>query len=233
MSRGVDLDVTAIKPAQDAHALLPLVDRALAQAGYDKLSSIDEIKLDLLAEWLHEGERCVALTQTRGEWQYLYDTAFSSAELADPLSAAIPGSLVLQFNLQEGTDFTFRALKAGTPLAEFSRSPQHFEWRPGHDMKKVGPWSLASPLALSELLRVPVARLQALIAAFSSGEKGERVGQGPRVRHVGGVQDAVQDFAEALDMPHVYRFFEGWMKSDLDWVEDEVVTVHAYRRRGS
>jgi len=231
MSRGVDLDVIAIKPAQEATVLLPLVDKALAQAGYDKLSSIDEIKLDLLNEWLHDGERCVALTQTRGGWQYLYDTTFSTAELAGPLSRQLPASLVLQMNLQEQTDFTLRVLQGGEALAEVSRGADFFARPQEHDRTSVRAWDSAQAPALAALLKVDAPELAASVALIAKGEKGERTGKGPRVHYAGGVQDAVQEFAAALGMPHVYRFFEGWMKSDLDWAEDEVVTVHAYRRR--
>ncbi|HYF51769.1 MAG TPA: hypothetical protein VEJ63_20300 [Planctomycetota bacterium] len=231
MSRGVDLDVTAIRPAHDPEALLSLVDCALDAIGFEKLPSIEALRLDFLTEWLKEGDRCVALTQTRNGWQYLYDTTFSTAELANAVSAGLRDTLVLQFNLQEETDFTFRVVKGGTALMEFSRGAEHFGWTGAAG--KASSWDATRAETIAGVLGASAKALAAPLEKIKAGQKGERVGKGPRVRYVGGVQDGVQEFAAALGMPHLYRFFEGWMKSDLDWEEDEVNTVRAYRRRGS
>jgi hypothetical protein len=235
MSRGVDLDVIALSPAPDETALRLAIDGALKDAGCAKLGSIEEIRLDLLNEWLMPGERCVAITEVRNGWQFLYDTDFSVSSLSDAVARALPETLLLHFNLQEETDFTLRILRGNRVIQEYSNEPASFNW--GRCLGKSEALNLARHDAalIAETAGKPdlAAAIDAHFAVIRSKQKGERVGSGPRSRYKGGAQDAVQSLAKDLGMPRLYRFFEGWMKSDLDWDEDEVQTVLAYRSEKS
>jgi hypothetical protein len=87
--------------------------------------------------------------------------------------------------------------------------------------------------ALAAALNCPqkAALLEDCFTTISAKIPGEKAGT--RGRHRGGVYDAVQAIAAHAGMPRLYRFFEGWMKSDLDWDEDNVEIVKAYRRNNA
>jgi hypothetical protein len=235
ISRGTDIDAIALYPPPEPAALKAALEGALRAQHFDPLLSIDALRMDALLEWCEPGERCVAVTLPRSSddaktatpraWQLLYDTEFNSAQLALALSAALPGSTALYFNLQEGADGTVAAFRDGKTQALFCA-----------DMKLVNalPPSSAPRASAAEFAKaLPVAceltALEKALALLAERQPGERVKKmGPRV---GGSGDALQALAHALGCPHLYRFFEGWMKSDLDWDEDDVETVLAFRRK--
>ena len=232
MSRGVDLDVIGLFPIPPLDALRAALDGVAQDAGLRALASIDEIKLDLLAEWLMPGERCIALTEEQNGWQLVYDTDFSHAALADGLSRALPETLLVQINLQEEVGLTLRVLKKDTALHEYSNAPAHFNW--GRCLGKAEALRLErpDPAGLAEAVGggVRAAALAGHLEIIRAKTRGEPAGT--RGRFAGGVRDSVQALAVELGMPRLYRFFEGWMKSDLDWDEDNVLDVRPYRKAG-
>jgi hypothetical protein len=72
------------------------------------------------------------------------------------------------------------------------------------------------------------AALQDLFQTIAAKIPGEAAGT--RGRKKGGVYDAVQGIGTIAGLPRLFRFFEGWMKSNLDWDEDKVANVLAFRR---
>jgi hypothetical protein len=230
MSRGVDVDVICLSPAPDAAALREAIDGVLAADHLKRLKSIDDLLLDELMEWILPGQRCVAITEVRNDWQYLYDSTFNVAMLADGLSRALPESTLIQFNLQEETDLTLRVLKKDAVLFEYSNAPSFFNW--GRCIGKSEATTLAR-IDLSSFIEacgrpMDKAVLADCFQVFAAKTLGEV--SGPKKRHKDGVYDAMQTLAQQMNMPRLYRFFEGWMKSDLDWDEDDVIDVLAYRQ---
>jgi hypothetical protein len=229
-ARGVDLDVIALSPPPAPDALQKTIDSAIIEAGFTRLNGIDEIHLDIMAEWLVPGERCVAVSQPRGAWQLVYDTQFNIAAVADALSRELPGITVVQFNLQERVDLTMRVLKNGSAVYEYSNAPSFFNW--GRCVGKSEAPLLARPdaAALATALDIlhKASALEPMLAIVKDKKLGER--SGAMGAYCGGVMDAVQAIASEAGMPKLYRFFEGWMKSDLDWEEDGVREVRAFRQ---
>jgi hypothetical protein len=232
-NRGVDLDAIAITPLLPLEALIAAADSTLDEQKFEKLASIDAILMDELMEWLLPGERCVALTEPQGDYRIVYDTTFSHGALADGLAKVLPEALIVQFNVQEQVDFTLRILRGERTLYEYSNAPSFFKW--GRCLAKNEVPQLARPetAALAAALNCPqkAALLEDCFTTISAKIPGEK--SGTRGRHRGGVYDAVQAIAAHAGMPRLYRFFEGWMKSDLDWDEDNVEIVKAYRRNNA
>ena len=245
--RAVDLDAIAIAPAPEIVALSGAIADAAVERGFKRLESIDAILLDTLMEWHVDGERCIAIsgaglsartnpadsvragTEARTTYRIVYDTHFSHAALADAIARALPEQLVMQFNLQEQVDFTLRILRGERTLYEYSNAPSFFNW--GRCIGHAEPAQLARPetAALAAAIGHPEkeAALQDLFQTISAKVPGESAGT--RGRKKGGVYDAVQALAGHAGLPRLYRFFEGWMKSSLDWDEDDVETVLAFR----
>jgi hypothetical protein len=173
----------------------------------------------------------VGITEPQKDFRIVYDTTFSHAALADALTRALPETLIVQFNVQEQVDFTLRVLRGSRTLYEYSNAPSFFSW--GRCLAKSEAPQLARPetQALAAALNVPgkAAALEDCFTTISAKIAGEK--SGTRGRHRGGVYDAVQTVASLAAMPRLYRFFEGWMKSDLDWDEDNVEIVNAYRAK--
>jgi hypothetical protein len=232
MNRGVDLDAIAISPVPDLAELASANNASAEERGFKKLASINDVLLDTLMEWHIDGERCIALSEPRGAWRIVYDTQFSHSALADTIAREIPDALVLQFNLQEQVDFTLRALRGERTLYEYSNAPSFFNW--GRCLANSEPSQLARPecAALAATIGKPecAAALQDVFQTITNKIPGEAAGTRGRKR--GGVYDAAQAIAAHAGLPRLYRFFEGWMKSDLDWVEDNIETVLAFRRSG-
>lgn len=229
MSRGVDVDVICFSPAPAAQALRESLDGSMSASGLSRLNSIDDLLLDELMEWILPGQRCVAITEDRGGWQFLYDTEFNKAALADALSIALPDCAIVQFNLQEETDLTLRVLRGGAAVFEYSNAPSFFNWGRCIGMNEAVNLARTDVPALVEALDRPLDKtlLGASFQTISAKTLGDATG--PRKKHKNGVYDAMQDIAREMGMPRLYRFFEGWMKSDLDWDEDAVEEVLAYR----
>jgi len=231
MSRGVDLDAIAISPAPELERLTGAISEAAGDSGFAPLESIDAVLLDMLLEWHIDGERCIAVTNPKGAWRIIYDTHFSHGALADALARALPDALVMQFNLQEQVDLTLRLLRGERTLYEYSNAAEFFKW--GRCLGKAEPMQLARPetAALAAAISHPEAEsaLQDLFQTISAKIPGEAAGT--RGRKKGGVYDAVQALGTHAGLPRLYRFFEGWMKSSLDWDEDDVATVLAFRRK--
>jgi hypothetical protein len=230
--RGVDIDAIAIFPSPERAALEAAIRAGMNAHGFDSLASIDDVKLDALLEWCEPSERCVAITLPRTsdagsnarEWRLLYDTEFSSAQLAQVLSAAFPKSLIVYFNIQESTDATLALYRANAPLFVLSANAAAVE-----SLNAGGTKSDALTLSQSlpgDLLESELAPFLESIIARIAGEKIKP--HGPRS---GGVYDAMQSIARRAGMPKLYRFFEGWLRSDLDWDEDDVETVLAFRKK--
>jgi hypothetical protein len=179
---------------------------------------------------LMPGERCLAISRPRDRWQLVYDTNFSIAAAADLLSRELPSSTIAQFNLQEQVDLTIRVLKNGSALFEYSNEPGFFNW--GRCVGKSEMPLLSRPDASALVLALgisdPSLSLAPHMETIRQKTRGEPTGRMGTFR--GGVQDAVQSIAAIAGMPRLYRFFEGWMKSDLDWEEDGVLEVRAYRQ---
>lgn len=231
--RGVDLDCIAISPAPEIEALSAVIRGAASEQDFSALGSIDEVLLDILMEWHVEGERCIAITNPKGKFRIIYDTQFSQGALAAAIAREMPEHLVIQFNLQEQVDCTLRILRGERTLYEYSNAPQFFNW--GRCIGKEEPAQLARPelplLAESIGNRECVTALQELFQTIAAKIPGEAAGTRGRKR--GGVYDAVQALAGLAGLPRLYRFFEGWMKSNLDWDEDDVETVLAFRKSGT
>ena len=230
MSRGVDVDVVCLSPAPDADSRREAVDGVLSADNLKRLKSIDDLLLDELMEWILPGQRCIAITEVRNDWQFFYDSTFNTAMLADGLSRALPGSTVIQFNLQEETDLTLRVLRNDSVLFEYSNAPSFFNW--GRCIGKSEAATLAR-IDLPAFIEAVGRPLDSKVLAdcfevFAARTLGEV--SGPKKRHKDGVYDAMQLLAQQMRMPRLYRFFEGWMKSDLDWDEDDVEEVLAYRQ---
>lgn len=247
MSRGVDVDAICISPPLEPEELGAAAGDILSVAGYAPLASIAEVQLDTMLEWCVPGERCVAVTHAadvspasntqsdgtpaaRNAWQVVYDTQFSHAALADALSKAFPERLIVQFNLQEEVDLTLRVLQRDSTLYEFSNAPAFFNWGRCIAQKETPALARVDIPALVEALGRPLDAADAGKCFQTIGAKtlGERTR--PKGKHSGGVYDALQSLAGGMGMPRLYRFFEGWMKSDLDWDEDNVARVFAYRK---
>lgn len=232
-ARGVDVDAICVSPALQPEELGAAADEILSSAGYTRLASIDEIKLDTMLEWCVPGERCIAATEpfetSSASWQVIYDTQFSHGALADALSKAFPDRLIAQFNLQEEVDLTLRILQRDSTLYEFSNGPTFFNWGRCIAQKEIPGLARVDIAALVEALGRPVDASAAAkhFLTISAKTLGERTR--PKGKHTGGVYDAMQALAGEMGLPRLYRFFEGWMKSDLDWDEDNVAQVWAYR----
>lgn len=227
--RGVDLDAIALTPAPALDEIVAAVDGVLKDQKFKKLPSVDAILMDELMEWLIPGERCVAIAKPHGNYRVLYDTRFSQAAFADALAQALPETLIAQFNVQEQTDFSLRILRGPHVLYEYSNAPSFFNW--GRCLGKSEAVQLTRPetAALATVLDCAqyapeIERCFTTVSAKIVGEKSETRG-----RHRGGVFDAVQTIAGHAGMPRLFRFFEGWMKSGLDWDEDRIEIVNAYR----
>lgn len=228
-NRGVDVDVLCAIPAPPLEELSRIFDALLKPAGFARLKSVDELQLDALMEWHTPDERCIAVAQPAGDALLIYDSHFSHSALADALSRELPGTLLVQVNVQEASDVTLRLLRSDAVLLEYSNAPGFFNW--GRCIGKNEPVQLAR-LDAEQLLRAAERGGDAAVIAkclqmIASKNKGERRSNG---RYSGGVLDAVQEVAAQLKLPRLYRFFEGWMKSNLDWDEDAVRDVFAYRK---
>jgi hypothetical protein len=235
MSRGVDVDAICVSPPLEPDELGPAAGEILSAAGFAPLASIDEVLLDTMLEWCKPGERCIAATEpfeskTGAPWQILYDTQFSHAAFAEALSKAFPDRLIVQFNLQEEVDLTLRVLQRDAALYEFSNAPGFFNWGRCIAQKEIPGLARVDIAAFIESLGRPVnaaasAHCFQTITAKTLGERTR-----PKGKHTGGAYDAMQALAAEMGLPRLYRFFEGWMKSDLDWDEDNVAQVWAFRK---
>jgi hypothetical protein len=249
---GVDLDVLALHPPQPIDKIEAAVAALTAKDGFRRLATIDALKLDSLLEWCEPSERCIAVsaplssdppgrmfvsdpngTEVTKEgvdvpdprlWQLVYDTQFSSLKLAAALHAAFPEATILYFNLQEARDGTL-AIFRDDIRAGFSAEPSRVE---DFEALDLGP---IDTQLLKEFLPgdAPTVALRETIALLKARIAGERVKKmQPRT---GGAYDALQALAKLAGTPHLYRFFEGWMKSDLDWDEDKIAAVWAFTTR--
>lgn len=251
---GVDLDVLALHPQQPLEKIEAAVAAHITADGFRHLENIDAMKLDSLLEWCEESERCIAVsaplssdppgrmfvsdpngTEVTKEgvdvpdprlWQLVYDTQFSSLKLAAALHAAFPEATLLYFNLQEARDATL-AIFRDDIRAGFSAEPSRVE---DFDALELGP---VDTQLLKEFLPgdAPTVALRETLALLKARIPGERTSKmQPRS---GGAYDALQALAKLAGAPHLYRFFEGWMKSDLDWEEDKVAAVWAFTKRAN
>jgi hypothetical protein len=236
--RGVDLDAIVIHPPLAPEAIRPVVDAVMARENLRPLESIDAIQLDSLLEWCEPTERCVAVAHPASadengpQWQLVYDTRFCSLALTQALAAAFPQATIFYFNLQEDRDGTLAIFRNGTRMAFCADarmiegfSPYAFGALDAVAYKAALPvpflgGNLRSDMILGSLETV-VARTPSEPHPVSSGKKGR----------LGGVYNALQVLARAANMPRLYRFFEGWMRSDLDWDEDNIEAVWAYSSR--
>ncbi len=230
MSRGVDLDAIGISPAPDLAELETLIAAGATERGFTRLASIDDVLLDMLMEWHIEGERCVAIGEPVNNWRVVYDTQFSHGALADAIARGLPGSLVFQVNLQEQVDLTLRILRGERTIYEYSNGPGFFNWGRCLGQNEPAQLSRTECAILAEALGHPekLAEVEDLFKLIVAKKPGEDIGT--RGRKKGGVYDAVQGVATIAGLPRLYRFFEGWMKSNLDWDEDKVANVLAFRR---
>ena len=230
MSRGVDLDAIGISPAPDLAELETLIAAGATERGFTRLASIDDVLLDMLMEWHIEGERCVAIGEPVNNWRVVYDTQFSHGALADAIARGLPESVVFQVNLQEQVDLTLRILRGERTIYEYSNAPGFFNW--GRCLGQNEPTQLSRTecAILAEALghSEKVAEVEELFKLIVAKKPGEDIGT--RGRKKGGVYDAVQGVATIAGLPRLYRFFEGWMKSNLDWDEDKVANVLAFRK---
>lgn len=235
MNRGVDIEAIYISPCPDAVALSQALVDAASDKNYSSLNSVDDLLMDSLCEWIISGERCIAYTELQRasgaatECRIVYDTTFNECALTDQISRALPQAHVMQFNLQEQVDFTFRILQNESVLFEYSNAPGAFNW--GRCIGKgeavqLGQVDLA---VLAEACggKPDAARLAACFDVFKTRCIGENVAKG---KYANGVYDSVQDLAAALGVPKLYRFFQGWLRSDLDWDEDNVENVLVFRK---
>jgi len=236
MSRGVDVDAICVSPPLEAEELGAAATEILSAAGFAPLASIDEVHLDTMLEWCVPGERCIAATEAfdaaNGDaWQVLYDTQFSHAAFADALTKAFPERWIVQFNLQEEVDLTLRVLQRDSTLYEFSNAPGFFNWGRCIAQKEIPGLARVDVPGLVEVLgrKLDAARVTQCFDIIGAKTLGERTR--PKGKHTGGVYDAMQSLAGEMSLPRLYRFFEGWMKSDLDWDEDNVAKVWAFRTR--
>lgn len=227
--KGVDIDAIAIYPSPSRETLEQALRSALTAAGYTPLTSIDDVKLDALLEWCEPSERCVAITLPRSStedaqpWRLIYDTEFCSAHLACALSAAFPESLVAFFNLQEERDATLSLYKAREPQFVFSVNTGALDGLIADGTQNDA--TALKALLPGALNEAEIAKHLETLAARTEGLRLKP--HGPRT---GGVYDALQSIAKLAGAPKLYRFFEGWLRSDLDWDEDDVETVLAFRK---
>ncbi|HYG74274.1 MAG TPA: hypothetical protein VEK08_04640 [Planctomycetota bacterium] len=230
------MDAICLSPGVDVDALRESVSELLSVDGYQPLASIGEVLLEPMMEWCLPSERCVTVTEIfasdGGNWQIVYDTQFSTAQLADALSREFPDQRIIQFNLQEEVDLTLRVLHGDGAIFEYSNAPSYFNW--GRCLGRSEAERLARidiPAFIEALGRMANAEMIkgnfATVAAKTLGTR-----KGPKGKHSGGVYDAMQAIASEAGLPRLYRFFEGWMKSDLDWDEDNVAAVFAFRKTG-
>ena len=230
MNRGVMLDCVCLFPPPPAAELSAALDESVCAAGYTRLKSIDDVLLDEMLEWLLPGERCVAICAPQARAQMLYDTNFNQAALTDALARAMPETVLAHFNLQEGTDFTLRVVRAETVLQEYSNAPSFFNW--GRCLGKAESVEMQRPdlKALSQAFGtgLNVENLDSLFKTIAARAPRENTDRNDDVKDTR-IYDAVQGLARELGLPRLYRFFEGWAKSDLDWEEDNVQNVCAYR----
>ena len=231
-ARGVEIDCLCLYPAQPREKLRGVLEECAAPAGFRALKAIDEILLNSMMEWLLPGERCMAASNAVADWQLIYDTDFSHAALANALSNALPECLIVQFNLQEQYDFTLRVLRDDNALYEYSNSPSFFNW--GRCLGQAEATRIQRPdaPALAQAVGQPAAT-ETLADFFSMLEKAVQkrpAASTKKTKRNRTVYDAVQSLARNLGMPKPYRFFEGWMRSDLDWAEDNIVDVLALRQ---
>lgn len=235
MNRGVDIDAIYISPSPDAASLsLALIETA-SDRNYSKLNSVDDLLMDTLYEWIIPGERCIAYTEPMraagsvADCRIVYDTVFSDVALADQLARALRQARVMQFNLQEQLDFTFRIVQNESVLFEYSNAPGTFNW--GRCIGKGEPAQLgqfdSAVLLEAAGYKADAGRLAACFEIFKARRLGEHVAKG---KYKGGVFDAVQDLAATLGVPKLYRFFQGWLRSDLDWDEDNIENVLSFRK---
>jgi hypothetical protein len=228
VQKGVDLDVIALHPSPGREAMEAAVRSAMSALEYAPLASINDVRLDALLEWCEPGERCVAITLPRSTieggqpWRLLYDTEFCSANLARALSAAFPEGIVAYFNLQEERDATLAVYRASEARFVFSINADALDGLLAGGEKNDAATLLGLlPGGISE------AELSRHLEALAARVEGQRIKpHGPRT---GGVYDAIQSIAKLAGSPKLYRFFEGWLRSDLDWDEDDVETVLAFR----
>jgi len=249
---GVDLDAITLHPPLPLEKIQAVVAVQLARDGYRPLEHIDALQLDSLLEWCEPSERCVAVSApltsdpegktfesdpngtavtTEGVnvpdprlWQLVYDTRFSSLNLANALHAAFPETTVLYFNLQEARDATVAVFRDDV-RAGFAAEPSRVEAFESLELAPI------DTQLLKEFLPgdAPTVALRECMNVLKERIAGERVKKmQPRS---GGAYDALQRLAKLAGTPHLYRFFEGWMKSDLDWDEDKIEAVWAFTTR--
>ena len=196
MSRGVDVDAICVTPPVPVEAIRDAARDALATADFRALESIDGILLEPMMEWCLPSERCVAVTDAfpsaAGEWQIVYDTAFNGAFLADALSRAFPDRRIVQFNLQEETDFTLRVLQRDSALYEYSSAHSFFNWGRCVGKTESARLERIDIPALIEALSQPAdaAEMKSCFDIIAAKTLGVR--KSSKGKHAGGVYDAMQ-----------------------------------------